>query len=89
MADVIDMKERQKRGACECCNESIVKMLREMLADAEAGKIVQFAAVYSHSDNKIRDCWADGGFSPHAIIGGLEFLKATLIANEVVERKFE
>jgi hypothetical protein len=91
VAEIVDLKGKraEQTGDCEHCKETIVKLLREMLADAEAGNIVQLAAVYCHKDKKVGDCWADGGYATHGLIGGLEFLKATLIANEVVERKFE
>lgn len=89
MADVIDITDKRVVAKGEPDPE-IIKMLRAMLADAEQGKIVAFAAVYCHAEcHHVHDCWADGGLAPHALIGGLEFLKATLINLEVVERKFE
>lgn len=63
-------------------NELMIAMLEELLAEAEAGKIIGLCIVKLDNENVASHI--NGGFQNFATIGALHFL-ATAITNDMLE----
>lgn len=81
---IVSLAEKRKAESTD--REKVVAMLREALAEAEAGEISGLVLVLSDAD----ECWLNrwtGNFSPLRAIAKLEITKHELIAEYLETNK--
>lgn len=89
MTKVVDLSGKPVAGGIKP-NADVVQMLRECLASAEQGGVLQCAVVFRQADGTVGDCFAGTkGLSLEPVIGRFEVAKATLIAEMFAEKPFQ
>ena len=88
MSKVVDLSGKPVEGVQP--NADVVQMLRECLASAEQGDVLQCAVVFRQADGAMGDCYAGtAGLSLEPMIGRLEVAKAALLGQMYEEKAFQ